>query len=166
MNKLVNTCIFLLFTILNLYSQNKIIKGRIIDEDLESLPFAAIYIDNKLEIGKTNEHGYFQIDIPLSINKLLFSFVGYEQTYINLNHNCEELNVIMLYDVTYDFITLKKVDRLRKKRYKNLSKLHKKAFEKGIFKTDVNCYIQDFKPYYIKKYLTCNLFCSSLWTGF
>jgi len=150
MNKLVNTCIFLLFTILNLYSQNKIIKGRIIDEDLESLPFASLYIGNKLEIGKTNENGYFQIEIPLSVNNVLFSYVGYEQTYINLNHNCEELDVIMLYDVTYDFITLKKVDRLRMKRFKKLPILHKKAFEKGIFKTPDACYNQEFIPYYNK----------------
>lgn len=53
----------------------------------------------------------------------------------------------MMLSGTYDFITLKKVDRLRMKRFKKLPKLHKEAFEKGIFKTDKACYKQEIIPY-------------------
>jgi len=52
---------------------------------------------------------------------------------------------------SYDFITLKKVDRLRMKRFKQLPEKHKEAFEKGIFKTDMACYTQEFIPDYKKK---------------
>ena len=52
---------------------------------------------------------------------------------------------------TYDFITFKKEDKLRMKRFKKLPKLHKEAFAKGIFKTDKACYTQEFMPHYTKK---------------
>ena len=50
----------------------------------------------------------------------------------------------MMLSGTYDFMTLKKVDRLRMKRFKKLPKLHKEAFAKRIFKTDKACYSQEF----------------------
>jgi lipid II:glycine glycyltransferase (peptidoglycan interpeptide bridge formation enzyme) len=37
------------------------------------------------------------------------------------------------------------------KRFRKLTELHKMAFEKGIFKTDKACYMQEFIPYYKKK---------------
>ena len=52
---------------------------------------------------------------------------------------------------TYDFITLKKVDRLRMRIFKKLPKLHKEAFEKGIFKTDKACYTQVMVMYHKKR---------------
>jgi hypothetical protein len=52
---------------------------------------------------------------------------------------------------SYDFMSLKKVDRLRMKRFKLLPELHKKAFEEGIFKTDMACYTREFIPHYKKK---------------
>jgi hypothetical protein len=54
---------------------------------------------------------------------------------------------VMMLSVHYDFITLKKVDKLRKKRFKKLQDLHKVAYEKGLFKTDRACYTQYFIPY-------------------
>jgi len=64
-----------------------------------------------------------------------------------LSDTCEEVEVVMMLSATYDFITLKKVDRLRMKRVKKLPALHKEAFERGLFKTDKACYTQAFIPY-------------------
>ena len=75
---------------------------------------------------------------------MLFSFVGFESLNIELTLGCEKVDIIMISISTYDFITLKKADRLRMKRFKKLPKLHKEAFEKGIFKTDKACYSQEF----------------------
>ena len=57
----------------------------------------------------------------------------------------------MILASSYDFITLKKADKLRMKEFKKLPAIHKQAFEKGIFKTDTACYTQKFIPYYKKK---------------
>ena len=56
----------------------------------------------------------------------------------------------MILRSTYDFITLKKVDKLRMKKFKKLPELHREAFEKGIFKTDKACYSQEFISHYKK----------------
>jgi len=47
---------------------------------------------------------------------------------------------------TYDFMTLRRVNKLRMKKFRKLPELHKEAFEKGIFKTDKACYTQEFMP--------------------
>jgi len=150
MKKLIITCVILLVSIGSLYSQNKTIKGRAITENLENLPFASILIKDTIEVGKTDANGYFQINIPISEQKIIFAFLGLEITNVKLIDKCNEVEVILMDDVTYDFMSLKKVDRHRKKRFKKLIKLHKEAFEKGIFKTANPCYTQEFMPYYEK----------------
>lgn len=78
-------------------------------------------------------------------------FAGMESTTIELADTCDEVELVMMFSRIYDFKTLKKVDRLRKKRIKKLPALHKQAFEKGLFKTDKACYTQKFISYYKKK---------------
>lgn len=147
MKKILIKCIVLYSLIGNLYSQNKTIKGRIIDERLELLPMVSILNNYNVEIGKTDINGFFQIEIPISENKLLLSDTGLEPLYIELTNKCNEIEVIMILSGSYDFKTLKKADRLRMKRFKKLPKLHKEAFEKGIFNTDKACYSQGFILY-------------------
>ena len=151
MKKLLILFLVLSFSTISLYSQNKTIKGRVIAEDLETVPLASIMINDTVEVGKTDLNGFFQIDIPVSMNKLLFIFVGIEPTKIELADTCNEVEVVMMLSRIYDFKTLKKVDRLRMKRFKKLPELHKKAFEKDLFKTDKACYTQEFIPHYKKK---------------
>jgi len=125
-----------------LYSQNKTIKGRIIDDDFETMPFVPIVINDTVAVGKTDLDGFFQIDIPVSVKKILLSAVGMEPTAIELADTCDEVEVVMLLSRTGDYI--KKEDRLQMKRFKNVPELRKKAFEKGLFKTDKACYTQEF----------------------
>ena len=131
----------------SLYSQNKTIKGRVISDQLETIPGVLIIINDTIEVGKTDINGFFQINIPVSEKKLLFRYVGLEPTTIELLDKYDEVEVVIMLSGTYDFITLKQVDRLRMKRFKKLPKLHKEAFEKGIFKTDKACYKQEIIPY-------------------
>ena len=151
MKQLIITFIVIVVSACSLYSQNKTIKGRVISDDFETVPLASIMINDTVEVGKTDLNGFFQIDIPVSVNKLLFMFVGIEPTKIVLAYNCDEVEVVMMLSSTYDFITLKKADRLRMKRFKKIPKLHKEAFTKGIFKTDKACYTQEFIPHYKEK---------------
>ena len=151
MKKILIIFIVLSVSTCSLYSQNKTIKGRVTDDNLEILPYVSIVINDTVEVGKTDINGFFQIDMPISEKKMLFRYDGLEPTTIELVDKCDELEVIMMLNSTYDFMTLKKVDRLRMKRFKKLPELHKEAFEKGIFKTDKACYTQEFIPYYKKK---------------
>ena len=151
MKKLLILFIVIGISMCNLYSQNKTIKGRVIADDLETMPLVSIMINDTAEVGKTDLDGFFQIDIPFTEKNILFKSVGLDPTTIELEDKCDEVEVVMMLSGTYDFITLKKVDRLRMKRFMKLPELHKEAFEKGIFKTEYACYIYEFEPHYQKK---------------
>ena len=151
MKKLLIILIVLSVSTCSLYSQNKTIKGRVIDNNLETLAYLSIVINDTVEVGRTDLNGFFQIDIPVSEKKLLFSTVGLDPATIELLDKCDEVEVIMMLSSTYDFITLKKVDRLQMKRFKKLPELHKEAFEKGIFKSEYACYNREFEFHYMKK---------------
>jgi hypothetical protein len=145
--------IFIVFSVSTccLYSQKKIIKGRVISDYFETMPGVSIKINDTVEAGSTDSDGFFKIDIPVSVNKLFFGTVGLESAAIEITDNCDEVEVVMVLSSTYDFMTLRKVDRLRLKRFKELPEIHKEAFEKGLFKTDKPCYTQEFIPYFKKR---------------
>jgi hypothetical protein len=151
MKKLFITFIAIIVSASMLYSQNKIIKGRVISNDFENVPFSSIMINDTIEVGKTDLNGFFKIEIPVLEKKLLFRSVGLESAIIEFVDTCNEVEVIMMLSGTYDFMTPKKVDKRRMERFKKLPELHKEAFEKGIFKTDKDCYTQEFVPHYKKK---------------
>jgi hypothetical protein len=135
----------------SLYSQNKTIRGRIIDDNLETLPYVSIMINDTVEVGRTDLNGFFQIDIPVSEEKIFFGSVGLDPTTIELVDKCDKIEVVMMLTGTYDFITLKRAERKREKRYKKLPMIHKQAYEKGIFETEYACYNRKFEPFYLKK---------------
>lgn len=151
MKKLIITFIVIVASTGGIFSQNNIIKGRVISEDLQIVPLVSIMINDMVEVGKTDHNGFFQIEIPDSVKKILLRDVGFEQAVIQIVDTCDEVDVVMMLSGTYDFMTLKKVDRLRKRKFNKLPELHKVAFERGIFKTDKGCYTQEFIPYYTKK---------------
>ncbi len=135
----------------SLYSQNKTIKGRVISDQFDILIGVSILINDSVEVGRTDLNGFFQIDIPVSEKKILFMDVGLDPTTIELVDKCDKIEVVMMLTGTYDFITLKRAERKREKRYKKLPEIHKQAFEKGIFETENACYNRKFEPYFLKK---------------
>lgn len=151
MKKLVIIFIVLSVSNCSLYSQNLTIKGRVISNQFETMPGVSIMINDTVEVGRTDLNGFFHISISDSVKKILFGSVGLEPTPIEFVDKCDEVEVVMLLRGTYDFMTLKKVDRLRMKRFKKLPALHKEAFAKGLFKTDKACYTQEFIPSWNKK---------------
>lgn len=151
MKKLIITCILLCVSTCCLYSQNKTIKGRVVDDNLEILPYVSIMINDTLEVGRTDSKGFFQMDISVQEKRIIFKFLGLEPAIIEFVDKCDEVEIVMMLSSTYDFKSLKKVDRLRMKRFKRLPELHREAFEKGIFKTEKACYTQEFIPYCTKK---------------
>ena len=145
MKKILIIFIVLSVSTFSLYSQNKTIKGKVISEFCEALPGIFIMINDTVEVGRTDLNGFFQIDIPLSEKKILFRYVGVEPATIELVDKCDKIEVVLMLFVTYDFITLKRVERKMKKRYKKLPEIHKQAFEKGIFETENACYNRKFQ---------------------
>ena len=151
MKKVLILVIAFSISVCNLYSQYKAIKGRVIDDNLETLPYVSILINDTVEVGKTDLNGFFQIDIPVSVKKILLGSVGLDPATIELVDKCDKVEVVMMLSSSYDFITLRHADRKREKRYRKLPEIHKLAFEKGIFETDNACYIRKFESYFQQK---------------
>ncbi|WP_319479236.1 hypothetical protein [uncultured Draconibacterium sp.] len=135
-----------LLSSLNINGQTRSIYGRVISEYLEPLP--GVHIENSYNVlfGKTDMDGLFKISIPQETDSLLFGYVGMEWTDIRLKKDCDTVEVVMIYDGTYDFMSFKKIDRIRKKRFDELPNIHSDALEKGLFTTKTICYEREFKP--------------------
>ena len=139
--------LIILFIDLGLNAQTRTITGRVISEDLELLPMVYIQNSDTLLLGKTDMDGQFIIRIPQETGRLLFGYVGMEWTEIKLSKDCDTVEVVMMYGVNYDFMTLRKVDRLRKKRFDNLPSLHSDAVRNGLFENTNICYERVFKTH-------------------
>jgi hypothetical protein len=129
---------------INLFGQTRIIQGRVISEDLEGLPKVKIQNTDTIMIGETDIDGRFKIEIPINTEKIVFTWIAMERTTIKLKDDCDNVEVVMMYDAIYDFRTNKRIYRLRLKRFKKLPELHQVAFEKGIFLNGRQCYEQEF----------------------
>ena len=70
MKKLVIIFIVLCVSNCSLYSQNKTIKARTINDQFETMSFVSIMINDTIEVGRTDLNGFFQIDIPVSEKQL------------------------------------------------------------------------------------------------
>src|SRR6476469_271416 len=126
----------------SLYAQDRTIKGRVISNNFDTMPGVSILINDSIAIGQTDIDGYFNIDVPISAKKILFGSVGLDTVAIDLLDNCDSIEVVMMLTPSDCFMTLKKSERLRRKRFKNLPKIHKEAFKNGLFKTEKACYTQ------------------------
>ncbi len=124
--------------------QKRIIIGKVITEDLNPLSEGTIRCSDTILLGKTDIEGKFKVEVPIEIKTLSFSGLGMERTIINLPDSCDYLEVILMYQVIYDYITANKADKLRLERFKKLPELHQLAYQKGIFLKTEYCFIQDF----------------------
>lgn len=141
-----NLFLILFITSISLFGQ-RTISGIVISEYMYSLSEVRIQNSDTLLLGKTDFDGNFEITLAKENNKLIFSWLGYEWLTVVVPKNCNYIEVILLEDGTYDFISLKKMNRIRFKRFEKLPELYKTAFNKGLFKNDKPCYALKFEPY-------------------
>lgn len=139
--------LLLLFSVsaTGLYSQNRIIKGRVISEDFETMPGTWIVANDSIKIAATDMDGFFRIEIPVSTKKLSFRFIGMETSNIQLQDNCDQVEIVMMLAGSDDFMSPRQVEKSRQKSLRKLRQLHEKAFKAGLFKTDKACYYQEFE---------------------
>ena len=143
-----SSIIILLFFLSGLIGlgQTRTLTGTVIDENLN--PVAGIKIQNSDTslLGTTAFDGQFKIEISTGTITLLISGIGYEWKSIKLTSNCNQLDIILMDGTTYDYISLKKVDKLRFKRFNKLRDNHLVAYKRGIFIAERPCYEQNFVP--------------------
>jgi hypothetical protein len=135
------------FCIISAFGQRNF-SGKTIDQFLESAIGITIFDKDTIQIGQSDLKGYFQIELLKETDTLIFAGVGYEWAKITVPKECENLEIILFLASTYDFMSPKKVDRLRKKEFEKLPELHSQAFHKGLFKTERPCVNRNFEPYF------------------
>ncbi|MDR2148673.1 MAG: hypothetical protein LBE91_19705 [Tannerella sp.] len=156
MMRAIRISLFLLFLVSLNFTEvcgQRNIKGRIIDEDLDELIGAKIFefnpseefgFDNNKPLGTSDFNGYFDIVAPNGTERFVFTYIGFEFANVTLSDSCNYVEIILLYDAIYDFMSSREVDRRRKKSFDNLSLLHLRAVEKGLFSSETICYSREF----------------------
>lgn len=147
MKALFNIFIIILFANSISAQETKTIRGRIISEDLEPIPEAIICNMDTITLGSTDVNGYFTIEVPVETKELLLGFIAMEWTSVKIRDNCQYLEMIMMVDVIYDYISISKINKKRHRRFKKLPKTHLQAYEKGIFKSSTPCVSYIFNEY-------------------
>jgi len=138
--------IILLFIVPSIYGQ-RIIKGRVINQSLDILPYVGVVVNDSIDVGTTDLQGYFEVNVPANTKSLDFKAITFERATIFIDENCSYLEVVMLHSGYSETISSgKELDRVRKKRFDKLPVLYAEAFKKGIFKNDAPCYKQTFQP--------------------
>lgn len=112
-------------------------------------PYPGVQIQNldTLLLGTTDFDGNFSIVLTEKAEGLIISYIGLEWLTITLPENCDYLEVIVFEDGTYDFMSERKIDRIREKRFNKLPELHLKAYNKGFFLNEKPCFQREFEPY-------------------
>lgn len=128
--------------------QTRTITGKVIDEfEMTTVPQVRVLNRDTVQLGTTDINGNFKIELPAGTDQLLFSFIGFEWTIVHVPNNCDNLEIIMMLDGTYDFMTIRTVNRKRYKRFRKLNDRHQEAFEKGILKSNAPCVTYIFNKY-------------------
>jgi hypothetical protein len=134
--------IFLIICVTPILSsgQTRTVKGKVIGE-YEVSPIPGVKIENgdTIQLGMTDRQGNFKIELPTGTTQLTFSLIGMERTSVTVPTNCDNLEIIIMADVIYDFVTIETVDRRRYKRFKKFNIRHREAFKNGIFTTREPC---------------------------
>lgn len=128
----------------NVSGQTRTINGKVIDDQLRPIIGARINNADTTLLTTSDNNGNFSLDIPANTKSLIVNGIGFEWKLLDLTNECSYLEIIMLNSGSYDFMSARKVDRLRKKYFDTLPKLHQAAYDKGVFKVTKPCYEDKF----------------------
>ena len=125
--------------VLNCNAQSKIISGKIIDEHFEPLTNAVIQTLDSLIFVKADNLGYYEIEVPITTEKLNAWYVAMESNTFSVKDKCN-VNIILLDDLIIEFNTVEESKKFYNKRVKKgLKPLYKKAIKEGVFNIEKPC---------------------------
>jgi hypothetical protein len=127
-------------------AQSRTISGKVLDEALKIIPDVKIQDKHGVTRGTTDTAGKFEIQILDGSFEIIFSALGLEMASIKVPSDCNKVEVILMTDGTYDYRSNSKVDRMRRKRFNTLSRLHADAAANGLFTNKSPCYSREFTP--------------------
>ena len=135
--------LFILLTSSYLHGQ-KVISGVVLDENFDVALGCSIYANDTVFIAYVDIDGTFKVQLEEEYHRLSFHWAGYETTKIEITDQCDHLEVIIMSGGCYLGMSDRKIDRIRRRRFENLTALHKYAIEAGYFKA-TPCYKRIFQ---------------------
>lgn len=142
MNKLTQNIIgiVILFAFQTTFGQERIITGKVIGQDLTEFPGVVIMTSDLKVIDTTDFNGNFEFNYSENIQKIELIFPMTQKEEIELTVNCNRIEIILLEEWIYDYVSLKRAERKKQRdRKRILPKLYTKAYESGIFKSKKSC---------------------------
>ena len=138
MNKelIINIIAFLLVG--NIFAQNRILKGKIVDENFKPIPFVSIKTMQNQNNFVADKLGNFEIEIAESEKEIEVNYVGLLTEKVNIENKCF-LNIVMLRNYIIEFETIQEEAKFYKKLRRKTERKYKKAVKNGILKKEENC---------------------------
>ena len=138
MNKelIINIIAFLLVG--NIFAQNRILKGKIVDENFKPIPFVSIKTMQNQNNFVADKLGNFEIEIAESEKEIEVNYVGLLTEKVNIENKCF-LNIVMLRNYIIECETIQEEAKFYKKLRRKTERKYKKAVKNGILKKEENC---------------------------
>lgn len=133
-----------LFFVTHAIGQTKTLTGKVIDDEFRPIYQARIFNADTVLLGESDINGNFSLLISSDTKSLIIAWVAMEWKFIDFSNDCNNLEIILQPSATYDFMSARKIDKLRKKDFDKLPTLHQLAFEKGVFTGSKPCFIDKF----------------------
>jgi hypothetical protein len=84
--------------------------------------------------------GNFKFKLSPEIKNLEFYFIGMTTEKMVIRENCDTIELIMLDEATYCFISLKAAERkIKRNRKRKLPNLYAEAYKRGVFNNLQSC---------------------------
>ena len=140
-HNIVRILLFLTFQIF--FGQERIITGKVIGQDLIEFPAVVIMTTEKEAIDTTDFNGNFEFKYSTNIKRIKLIFPMTQEEEIEITENCNRIEVILLDEWIYDYVSLKRAERKKQRdRKRILPELYIKAYENGIFINKNSCRFQ------------------------
>ena len=122
----------------NISAQNRILKGQIVDEKFEPIPFASIKTNKSERNSIANKLGYFEIEIAENEKEIETYYVAKISEKRNISNKCY-VNIIMLNNYIIEFETVQEEAKFYKKLRRKTERKYKKAIKSGKLQKEKNC---------------------------
>ena len=120
----------------NIFAQNRVLKGQIVDENFEPLDFARIKTNENNYVA--DKFGYFEIEIQESVKEIEIHYIAQLSEKFNIENKCY-VNIVMLRQYIIEFESIQEEAKFYKKLRKKTNRKYKKAVKNGILKKEENC---------------------------
>jgi hypothetical protein len=118
----------------------KIIRGKLVDGNLDPLIGAHVFGLDGENLGVTDINGEYEVDIPYDVDNLVYAYTGYENTIIGLKRGCSRADVILQDYWVFHYRSTSRIERKRRAQFNRINSVYDQAFEQGLFPDKFPCY--------------------------